>query len=142
MNVVLLVALSPSQDGGQPTGAGKKGAPKTRAKAAAKPAKAASESNQVPVAGHNRVDKYFGTKLPPVCERLGCYKSDDGKRFYCVNPACQKHRRRRTKHGGRSLPMARDARHLFRCPSCKSQDVDVVRDREYLCRRCLNQWQV
>ncbi|HLF16995.1 MAG TPA: hypothetical protein VI796_06170, partial [Candidatus Thermoplasmatota archaeon] len=36
-----------------------------------------------------KVDKYFGTDLPPVCSQLGCYVTDDGKRFYCINPACQ-----------------------------------------------------
>ncbi|MEA3165446.1 MAG: hypothetical protein QOJ26_303, partial [Thermoplasmata archaeon] len=41
--------------------------------------------------GGVKVDKYFGTKLPPVCASLGCYVTDDGKRFYCINPACQKH---------------------------------------------------
>ena len=46
--------------------------------------------------GGVRVDKYFGTKLPPVCARLGCYVTDDGKRYYCINPACQKHKIRET----------------------------------------------
>ncbi|MGB1585844.1 MAG: hypothetical protein ACPHID_02205 [Thermoplasmatota archaeon] len=87
------------------------------------------------------VDKYFGTRLPPVCERLGCYLTDDGKRFYCVNPACQKHRKRATKHS--RVPRKGTGPSFFRCPVCGARDVDVVAlGRQYQCRDCNHEWPV
>lgn len=84
------------------------------------------------------VDKYFGTKLPPVCARLGCYLTDDGKRFYCVNPGCQKHRKRATKHSR----VKRGPRY-FACPSCGSSDVELrTFGRQYHCRACSHEWPV
>lgn len=86
-----------------------------------------------------KVDKYFGAKLPPVCERLGCYLTDDGKRFYCVNPSCQKHRKRATKHT--KVPKKRDRPMYFRCPKCQSQHVDLLMfTDQYACRRCGHEW--
>lgn len=87
------------------------------------------------------VDKYFGTKLPPVCERLGCYLTDDGKRFYCVNPGCQKHKKRATKHT--RVPRKGSGPGFFKCPSCGARDVDVVAlGRQYRCRDCRHEWPV
>ncbi len=87
-----------------------------------------------------RVDKFFGTKLPPTCARLGCYRTDDGKRFYCVVPTCQKHRRRATKHN-RVRPVRKKEDIAFRCPRCGRRDVDV-RDwgPKYGCRPCGYLW--
>lgn len=89
-----------------------------------------------------QVDKYFGTKLPPVCEKLGCYLTDDGKRYYCVNSACQKHKKRATKHtrpgrGKRAgTPFV-----YFRCPRCGNRDVDMhLITNEYSCRACQYIW--
>lgn len=86
-----------------------------------------------------KVDKYFGTKLPPVCERLGCYLTDDGRRFYCVNPTCQKHKKRDTKHS--RVRKKGDGETYFRCPSCGSRKVDIILDREYRCE-CGYEWPV
>ncbi len=86
------------------------------------------------------VDKYFGDKLPPVCERLGCYLTDDGKRFYCVNASCQKHRKRATKH---TKVRKKSAAHpiYFRCPKCDSSHVDLLMfTDQYVCRRCDHKW--
>ncbi len=94
---------------------------------------------RLPNAAGAKVDKYFGTKLPPVCERLGCYFSDDGQRFYCINPGCQKHRKRKTKHTKVRGPKPRFA--YFRCPKCHGRNVDVRADSdEYQCRACNHQW--
>jgi hypothetical protein len=87
-----------------------------------------------------KVDKYFGTKLPPVCSRLGCYVTDDGKRYYCVNPACQKHKLRETKHTRRGRPeKARFA--YFRCPRCSSRSIEMhILSNMYACRACRYSW--
>lgn len=86
-----------------------------------------------------QVDKYFGDKLPPVCARLGCYLTDDGKRFYCVNPTCQKHRKRATKHT--KVPKKKDRPVYFRCPKCDSNHVDLqMFTDQYVCRRCGHAW--
>ncbi len=87
-----------------------------------------------------KVDKYFGTDLPPVCARLGCYVTDDGKRYYCVNPSCQKHKLRETKHTRRGRPeKARFA--YFRCPRCDSRSIEMhVIANMYSCRACKHTW--
>lgn len=87
-----------------------------------------------------RVDKYFGDRLPPVCARLGCWRSDDGKRYYCVNPTCHKDRRRETKHTRVNRPK-HASEIAFRCPRCGQRDVDV-RDwgPRYACRACNFLW--
>ena len=88
-----------------------------------------------------KVDKYFGTKLPPVCASLGCYVTDDGKRFYCVNPACQKHKKRETKHTRRGNP-AKAHFVYFRCPRCESRSLEMhVMSNRYVCRACKYSWQ-
>lgn len=88
-----------------------------------------------------KVDKYFGTKLPPVCARLGCYVTDDGKRYYCVNPSCQKHKKRETKHTRRGRPQ-KGSFVYFRCPRCSSRSVDMhLFSNEYACRNCKYTWQ-
>lgn len=87
-----------------------------------------------------KVDKYFGDKLPPVCERLGCYLTDDGKRFYCVNATCQKHRKRATKHT-RVRKKSKGGPIYFECPKCSSHHVDLAMFAdEYVCRRCDHRW--
>ncbi len=88
-----------------------------------------------------KVDKYFGTKLPPVCARLGCYLSDDGARFYCVNSACQKHRKRATKHTRRGRPAKKSPFVYFRCPRCESKRVEMnLFANQYQCRTCKHVW--
>ncbi len=90
--------------------------------------------------GGVRVDKYFGAKLPPVCAALGCYVTDDGKRFYCINSACQKHKLRETKHTRKGNP--RKASFVyFRCPKCDSRSVEMkVLFNKYVCRTCKYNW--
>ena len=91
--------------------------------------------------GGVRVDKYFGTKLPPVCASLGCYVTDDGKRFYCINPACQKHLQRETKHSRKGNPKKQSFVY-FRCPRCDSRSVEMrVLLNRYVCRTCRYNWQ-
>jgi hypothetical protein len=88
-----------------------------------------------------KVDKYFGTELPPVCAELGCYVSDDGKRFYCVNPRCQKHKKRATKHTRRGNPM-KPRIVYFRCPRCESRNIEMhVLANRYACRACKHTWE-
>lgn len=88
-----------------------------------------------------KVDKYFGTKLPPVCARLGCYVTDDGKRFYCVNPSCQKHKKRETKHTRRGRPAGKKFVY-FRCPRCESKRVEMnVFANTYHCKTCRHTWE-
>ncbi len=100
------------------------------------PADTGSERSKV----GQTVDKYFGTKLPPVCSRLGCYLTDDGKRFYCVNPGCQKHKKRATKHS--RVKPAREVRSVFfRCPKCQSRSLDILHaTNEYACLDCKHKW--
>lgn len=87
-----------------------------------------------------RVDKYFGTELPPVCASLGCYLTDDGKRFYCINAACQKHKRRLTKHNRKGNPL-KDPLVYFRCPRCDARRIDMhVLSNQYVCRSCRYVW--
>jgi predicted RNA-binding Zn-ribbon protein involved in translation (DUF1610 family) len=91
--------------------------------------------------GGVKVDKYFGTKLPPVCASLGCYVTDDGKRFYCINPACQKHLQRETKHSRKGNPKKASFVY-FRCPRCDSRSVEMrVLLNRYVCRTCRYNWQ-
>lgn len=88
-----------------------------------------------------RVDKYFGSKLPPVCAQLGCYVTDDGKRFYCINPACQKHTIRETKHTRRGRP-EKSRFVYFHCPRCDGREVEMhIMLNRYVCRRCKYNWQ-
>ena len=88
-----------------------------------------------------RVDKYFGSKLPPVCARLGCYVTDDGKRFYCINPACQKHKRRETKHTRLGKPVGESIVY-FKCPRCDSRTIEMhLLANRYLCRTCRYNWE-
>jgi predicted RNA-binding Zn-ribbon protein involved in translation (DUF1610 family) len=88
-----------------------------------------------------RVDKYFGSKLPPVCARLGCYVTDDGKRFYCINPACQKHKRRETKHTRLGRPVKEQVVY-FKCPRCDSRTIEMhLLANRYLCRTCRYNWE-
>ena len=90
--------------------------------------------------GGVRVDKYFGAKLPPVCAALGCYVTDDGKRFYCINSACQKHRLRETKHTRKGNPRKQSFVY-FKCPRCDSRDVEMkVLFNRYVCRACRYNW--
>lgn len=87
-----------------------------------------------------RVDKYFGARLPPVCAQLGCYVTDDGKRFYCVNPACQKHKIRETKHTRRGRS-AKPRFAYFHCPKCESRSIEMhVLSNSYICRACKYSW--
>lgn len=87
-----------------------------------------------------KVDKYFGTQLPPVCARLGCYVTDDGQRYYCVNPACQKHKKRDTKHSKRGRPKKGQFAY-FRCPRCNSRSLDMhLLRNEYECQTCKYVW--
>lgn len=87
-----------------------------------------------------RVDKYFGTDLPPVCASLGCYLTDDGRRFYCINQACQKHKQRLTKHNRRGNP-EKDPLVYFRCPRCDARRIDMhVLSNQYVCRSCRYVW--
>jgi hypothetical protein len=88
-----------------------------------------------------KVDKYFGTDLPPVCAELGCYVSDDGKRFYCVNPRCQKHKKRATKHTRKGNPL-KPRIVYFRCPRCESRNIEMhVLANRYACRACKHSWE-
>lgn len=88
-----------------------------------------------------RVDKYFGAKLPPVCAALGCYVTDDGKRFYCINSACQKHKLRETKHTRKGNPKKASFVY-FHCPRCDSRDVEMrLMFNRYFCRACRYNWQ-
>jgi ribosomal protein S27E len=87
-----------------------------------------------------KVDKYFGDKLPPVCAKLGCYVTDDGKRFYCVNPACQKHKKRETKHTRHGNP-AKAHFVYFKCPRCQGKNVEMsLMSNKYACRACKYVW--
>ncbi len=87
-----------------------------------------------------KVDKYFGTKLPPVCAKLGCYVTDDGKRFYCVNPSCRKHTKRLTKHNRRGLGKRTESV-FFHCPVCRSRDIDLRPfTQDYKCSGCEHVW--
>jgi hypothetical protein len=91
--------------------------------------------------GGVKVDKYFGSKLPPVCASLGCYVTDDGKRFYCINSACQKHKLRETKHTRKGNPQ-KTSFVYFHCPRCDSRDVEMrLMFNRYFCRACRYNWQ-
>lgn len=88
-----------------------------------------------------KVDKYFGTDLPPVCASLGCYLTDDGKRFYCINHACQKHKKRATKHSRRGNPLKPPTLVYFRCPRCDARRIDMhLMSNQYVCRSCRYIW--
>jgi ribosomal protein S27AE len=105
-----------------------------------KPAPAAVAAVSMAPGATPKVDKYFGEKLPPVCARLGCYVSDDGKRYYCINPACQKHLKRETKHTRRGNPMKTSLLY-FRCPRCQSRNIEMhVLSNRYICGACLYNW--
>ena len=86
--------------------------------------------------GKPQVDKYFGTKLPPVCRQLGCYVTDDGKFFYCINPNCHKDRKRETKYNRRRKSVV-----YFFCPKCKSREIQLhLRANNYECLDCAYVW--
>ena len=83
-----------------------------------------------------KVDKYFGTKLPPVCASLGCYVTDDGKFFYCINPHCHKDRKRETKYNRKRKSLV-----YFFCPKCKSREIQLhLRKNHYECLECAYTW--
>lgn len=103
--------------------------------------KAAPVGQPLKAFGGVKVDKYFGGKLPPVCAALGCYVTDDGKRFYCINSACQKHRLRETKHTRKGNPR-KSSFVYFKCPRCESREVEMkVLFNRYVCRACRYNWQ-
>lgn len=82
------------------------------------------------------VDKYFGTKLPPVCRQLGCYVTDDGKFFYCINPHCHKDKKRETKYNRRKKSVV-----YFFCPKCKSREIQLhLKTSAYECLDCAYSW--
>lgn len=87
-------------------------------------------------AGKPKVDKYFGSKLPPVCRQLGCYVTDDGKFFYCINPHCHKDKRRETKYNRRKKSVV-----YFFCPKCKSREIQLhLKANAYECLDCAYSW--
>lgn len=111
----------------------------TRARALIRDAIARTQGVSPRAAGP-KVDKYFGTKLPPVCAQLGCYVTDDGKRFYCVNAACQKHKQRETKHTRKGNP-EKSKFIYFKCPRCSGRDVEMhILANKYLCHACRYNW--
>lgn len=86
--------------------------------------------------GRPQVDKYFGSKLPPVCRQLGCYVTDDGRFFYCINPNCHKDRKRETKYNRRRRGVL-----YFACPKCKSREIELhLRTNSYECMECVYTW--
>lgn len=88
------------------------------------------------VPGKPTVDKYFGSKLPPVCRQLGCYVTDDGKFFYCINPHCHKDKRRETKYNRRKKSVV-----YFFCPKCKSREIQLhLKMNNYECLDCAYTW--
>lgn len=83
-----------------------------------------------------KVDKYFGAKIPPVCRKLGCYVTDNGKFFYCVNPNCHKDRKRETKYNRRRKSFI-----YFFCPKCRSREIQLhLRKNQYECMDCAYNW--
>jgi hypothetical protein len=86
--------------------------------------------------GKPQVDKYFGSKLPPVCRSLGCYVTDDGKFFYCINPSCHKDKKRETKYNRRKKSVV-----YFFCPKCKSREIQLhLKANNYECLDCAYTW--
>lgn len=86
--------------------------------------------------GRPAVDKYFGSKLPPVCRQLGCYVTDDGKFFYCINPHCHKDKKRETKYNRRRKSVV-----YFYCPKCKSREIQLhLKANNYECLDCAYTW--
>ena len=103
--------------------------------------KPAMQATPRPLPANLKVDKYFGERLPPVCAELGCYLTDDGKRFYCVNAACQKHKKRVTKHTRRGSKPAAPRLVYFRCPRCDSRNIEMhLLSNKYVCRACRYNW--
>jgi len=91
---------------------------------------------QQAVPGKPQVDKYFGSKLPPVCRQLGCYVTDDGKFFYCINPHCHKDKKRETKYNRRKKSVV-----YFFCPKCKSREIQLhLKINNYECLDCAYTW--
>lgn len=89
-----------------------------------------------PLPGKPHVDKYFGSKLPPVCRSLGCYVTDDGKFFYCINPHCHKDKKRETKYNRRKKSVV-----YFFCPKCKSREIQLhLKGNNYECLDCAYTW--
>jgi hypothetical protein len=86
--------------------------------------------------GRPKVDKYFGSRLPPVCSTLGCYVTDDGKFYYCINPHCHKDRKRETKYNRKRKSLV-----YFFCPKCKSREIQLhLRKNHYECLECAYTW--
>ena len=86
--------------------------------------------------GRPNVDKYFGSRLPPVCRQLGCYVTDDGKFFYCINPHCHKDKKRETKYNRRKKSVV-----YFFCPKCKSREIQLhLKMNNYECLDCAYVW--
>ena len=93
-------------------------------------------ATQLDQMGRPKVDKYFGSKLPPVCRQLGCYVTDDGKFFYCINPHCHKDRKRETKYNRRRKSLV-----YFFCPKCKSREIQLhLKKNQYECLECAYSW--
>ncbi|HLE47453.1 MAG TPA: hypothetical protein VI818_04075 [Candidatus Thermoplasmatota archaeon] len=91
---------------------------------------------QLDKAGRPKVDKYFGSRLPPVCKQLGCYVTDDAKFYYCINPHCHKDRKRETKYNRRRKSLV-----YFFCPKCKSREIQLhLRKSHYECLECAYSW--
>lgn len=93
-------------------------------------------SSQLDATGRPQVDKYFGSRLPPVCRQLGCYVTDDAKFYYCINPHCHKDRKRETKYNRRRKSLV-----YFFCPKCKSREIQLhLRNNQYECLECAYSW--
>ncbi len=91
---------------------------------------------QLQPGGKPNVNKYFGSKLPPVCRQLGCYVTDDGKYFYCINPHCHKDKKRETKYNRRNKSVVD-----FFCPKCKSREIQLhLKMNNYECLDCAYTW--
>ena len=97
---------------------------------------AAVPATQLDASGRPKVDKYFGSRLPPVCRQLGCYVTDDGKFYYCINPHCHKDRKRETKYNRRRKSLV-----YFFCPKCKSREIQLhLKMNNYECLDCAYTW--
>lgn len=93
-------------------------------------------ATQLDSMGRPKVDKYFGSRLPPVCRQLGCYVTDDAKFYYCINPHCHKDRKRETKYNRRRKSLV-----YFFCPKCKSREIQLhLRKNHYECLECAYTW--
>ncbi|HLF17133.1 MAG TPA: hypothetical protein VI796_06870, partial [Candidatus Thermoplasmatota archaeon] len=58
----------------------------------------------------------------------------------CINPACQKHKVRETKHTRRGRP-GKGHFVYFKCPRCDSREVEMhLLGNRYVCRTCKYNW--